>query len=223
MGDFEDAQFAREAAASPTGIDGPPADPSAPLNPSSPDAPNAPGTAPEGLPRWTVRARRELDEECIIEEATPGSLDAPRVMALHRTMRMRASLRAHELRQLATFFREDPEVRGLLDDADVTALKVAAGLRCTYPQAHAKVRDAHLAVEWLPLTFAYLRRGDLPEDWHCYLLRHTRRLTEDQAREVDAHMAGVEMPSISQDTFEKHVRLSVALATAGTHPSPPNQ
>lgn len=222
MGDFEDAQFAREAAASPTGIDGPPADPSAPLNPSSPDAPNAPGTAPEGLPRWTVRARRELDEECIIEEATPGSLDAPRVMALHRTMRMRASLRAHELRQLATFFREDPEVRGLLDDADVTALKVAAGLRCTYPQAHAKVRDAHLAVEWLPLTFAYLRRGDLPEDWHCYLLRHTRRLTEDQAREVDAHMAGVEMPSISQDTFEKHVRLSVALATAGTLPSPPS-
>ena len=206
MGEFEEAQFVHAAAEAPAG----------------PSTPEAPGTAPEGLPRWTVRARRELDEDCIIKEATPGSLDAPRVMGLHRTMRMQASLRAHELRQLATFFREDPEVRGLLDDADVTALKVAAGLRCTYPQAHAKVRDAHLAVEWLPLTFAYLRRGDLPEDWHCYLLRHTRRLTEDQAREVDAHMAGVEMPSISQDTFEKHVRLSVALATAGTLPSPPS-
>ncbi|WP_299303923.1 HNH endonuclease signature motif containing protein [uncultured Brachybacterium sp.] len=197
-----------------------PADPGAATEPGSPAMP---GTAPEGLPAWSVRARRVLDEECIIEEATPGSLDAGRVLDLHRTMRFRASLRAHQLRQLSTFFREDPEVQGLLDDADITALKVAAGLRCTYPQAHAQVRDAHLAVQWMPVTFTYLRRGELPEQWHHYLIRHTRRLTEDQARDVDAHMAGIEIPSVSQDTFEKHVRLAVALATAGSLPAPPSQ
>src|SRR5699024_6443584 len=150
-------------------------------------------------------------------------LDAGRVMGLHRTMRSRASLRAHQLRQLSTFFREDPEVQGVLDDADITALKIAAGLRCTSHQAHAMVRDAYLAVQWMPVTFTSLRRGDLPEDWPHYLIRHTRRLTEDQARDVDAHMAGIEIPSISQDTFEKHVRLGVALATAGTLPAPPSQ
>ncbi|MGO1285878.1 MAG: HNH endonuclease signature motif containing protein [Brachybacterium sp.] len=178
---------------------------------------------PEALPEWSVRARRELDEDCILEEVEPGSVEAGRVLALHRTMRTRASLHAHHLRQLATFFREDPEVRGVLDDAEVTALKVAAGLRCSYMRAWAKVRDAHTAVEWMPLTFTYLRRGDLPEEWHHYLVRHVRRLTEHQAREVDAHMAGVELPSVSQDTYEKHVRLAVKLATAGSLPTPPSQ
>ncbi|GAA4519864.1 HNH endonuclease signature motif containing protein [Brachybacterium paraconglomeratum] len=205
--------------------------PNAVAEPGAPDAPAEPapgssaepGTAPEGLPAWRVRARRELDAEYILEEAVPGSLDAGRVMDLHRTMRFRASLRAHQLRQLSTFFREDPEVQGVLDDADITALKVAAGLRCTYLQAHAMVRDAHLAVAWMPVTFTYLRRGELPEDWHHYLIRHTRRLTEDQAREVDAHMAAVQIPSVSQDTFEKQVRLGVALATAGTLPALPSQ
>jgi hypothetical protein len=175
------------------------------------------------LPEWSVRARRELDEEYILEEVTPGSLEAGRVMGLHRTMRMRSSLHAHHLRQLATFFCEDPEVRGLLDDADVTALKIAAGLRCGYDQAHALVRDAYQAVEWMPLTFTYLRRGDLPEDWHHYLIRHVRRLDEEQTRQVDAHMATVELPSISLTTYRAQVRLAVKLATAGTLPTPPSQ
>lgn len=186
--------------------------------------------APEGAPppdaaaeltEWSVRARRVLDEKYLLEEVEEGSLEAGRVLALHRTLRTRASLYAHHLRQLATFFREDPEVRGALEDADMTALKVAAGLRCTYFQAWAKVRDAHAAVEWMPSTFTYLRRGDLPEDWHHYLLRRVRQLTEEQAREVDAHMAAVELPSISQDTYERQVRLAVKLATAGDLPTPP--
>ncbi|NMA78100.1 MAG: HNH endonuclease, partial [Actinomycetales bacterium] len=95
-----------------------------------------------------------------------------------------------------------------------------AGMRCSYVQAWAKVRDAHMAVEWMPLTFTYLRRGDLPEPWHHYLIRHVRRLTEEQVLAVDAHMAGVEIPSVSQDTFEKQVRLTVKLATAGDVPAP---
>ena len=189
------------------------------LRPEHQSAHGSPGRE-EGLPEWSVRARRPLDEGGILAEVEPGSLEAGRALALHRTMRTRASLHAHQLRQLATFFREDPEVRGVLDDAEVTALKVAAGLRCSYARAWAHVRDAHVAVEWMPLTFAYLRRGDLPEQWHHYLLRHVRRLTEEQTRAVDAHMAAVEIPSVSQDTFEKQVRLAVKLATAGTPPTP---
>ena len=228
MGEFEEDRFADADAAGepPAGIppreDAPAGDP--PAGPGVGQSSSASrGVAPEGLPQWEVRARRVLDEEYILEEAAPGSLDAGRMLGLHRTMRTRASLHAHLLRQLSTFFCEDPEVRGLLDDADVTALKIAAGLRCTYPQAHGKVRDAYLAVQWMPVTFTYLRRGDLPEQWHHYLIRHTRRLSEEQARDVDAHMATIEIPSISQDTFEKHVRLAVALATAGTLPAPPSR
>ena len=208
VGGFEEFEDGRqgEAAEGPAGHHAPTSSPTSP--------------AVEGLPRWSVRARRVLDEDVILEEVTPGSLEAARVLALHRTMRTRASLHAHQLRQLATFFREDPEVRGALDDADLTALKIAAGMRCSYVQAWAKVRDAHMAVEWMPVTFTYLRRGDLPEAWHHYLIRHVRRLSEEQARQVDAHMGGVEIPSVSQDTFEKQVRLAVKLATAGDIPAP---
>ena len=201
MGDFEELEHGRSGPSEDHG------------------APDGPVPA-EGLPEWSVRARRTLDEVVILEEVSPGSVEAGRVLALHRTMRTRASLHAHQLRQLATFFREDPEVRGALADADVSALKIAAGMRCSYVQAWAKVRDAHMAVEWMPLTFTYLRRGDLPEPWHHYLIRHVRRLTEEQVLAVDAHMAGVEIPSVSQDTFEKQVRLAVKLATAGDVPAP---
>ena len=155
------------------------------------------------------------------EEVEPGSVEAARVLSLHQTMKTRARLYAHHLRQLSTFFREDPAVRGLLDDADVTALKVATGLRCSYFHAQAQVTDAYTAVEWMPLTFEHLRVGDLPEAWHHSLLRHVRRLPEEQVRQVDAHMAGVELPSVSKATFDKQVTLAVALASAGTVPTPP--
>src|SRR5699024_1987524 len=174
-------------------------------------------------PQWRVRARRELSEDYVLEEVEPGSREAARVLALHQSMKARARLYADHLEQLATFFREDPEVQGLLDEADVTALKVATGLRCTYLQAHAQVRDAHLAVEWMPHTFAHLRAGGLPEAWHHWLLRQVRRLTESQVRQVDADMAGVEIPSVSKATFDKHVGLAVARASADTPPSPPSK
>ncbi|ACU86928.1 hypothetical protein Bfae_31690 [Brachybacterium faecium DSM 4810] len=195
--------------------------PTTPAAAGQPEAPTVLAT-PE-LPRWAVKARRALSEEYLLEEVEPGSIEATRVLALHRTMKTRTRLYAHHLRQLSTFFVEDPEVRGLMDEADVTALKIAAGLRCTYPQARSQVRDAHLAVTWMPLTFEYLRRGDLTEGMHHYLLRHTRRLSEEHARQVDAHMATLELPSISLRTFEKHVRLAVELATAGALTRPPSQ
>src|SRR5699024_4715155 len=108
------------------------------------------------LPEWTSRARTPLTESRILEEVGTGTLESGRVMALHRTALTRARLYAHHLRLLATFFREDPEVQGRPEDADLSALKIAAGLRCTFDQAWSQVRDARTAVEIMPLTFEYL-------------------------------------------------------------------
>lgn len=181
-----------------------------------------PATVPD-LPAWRARARRPLTTERILEEVGEGTVESGRVMTLHRTALTRARLYAHHLRLLETFFREDPEVQGRPEDADMTALKVAAGLRCTYNQAWSQVLDAHRAVEIMPLTFEYLRRGELTEAMHQMLLRRVRRLTDEQAAQVDAHMATIELPSVSLDTFSRHLRLAVELATAGALPAPPSQ
>ena len=199
----------------------------APVHPASASSPSSgallpPATIPE-LPAWRARARRPLTTERILEEVGEGTVESGRVMALHRTALTRARLYAHHLRLLETFFREDPEVQGRPEDADMTALKVAAGLRCTYNQAWSQVLDAHRAVEIMPLTFEYLRRGDLTEAMHQMLLRRVRRLTDEQAAQVDAHMATIELPSVSLDTFSRHLRLAVELATAGALPAPPSQ
>ena len=181
-----------------------------------------PATVPE-LPAWRARARRPLTKARVLEEVGEGTVESGRVMALHRTALTRARLYAHHLRLLATFFHEDPEVQGRPEDADMTALKVAAGLRCTYNQAWSQVLDAHRAVEIMPFTFEYLRRGELTEAMHQMLLRRVRRLTDEQAAEVDAHMATIELPSVPVDTFSRHLRLAVELATAGALPAPPSQ
>lgn len=174
------------------------------------------------LPEWRVRARKELTRERVVQEVESDSIEAARVESLHGLMRQRARLYAQHLRLVAVFFREDPEVEGLLEDADLTALKIATGLRCSYLQATSQVHDAYRAVEWMPLTFEYLRRGDLPEAWHRSLLRRVRRLSEEQVRQVDARIAEVELPSISPVTFDKQVSVAVALATAGTLSAPPS-
>ena len=160
---------------------------------------------------WRVRARHELTEERILEEV--GGIEgrnAGRVLEVHATMRERARLHARQLRQLATFFDVDPDNEGSLEDADMTAMKVAVGLRCSLTQATAHIRDAHHAVVDLPRMFAHLEVGALPEDYHRFLLRQVRRLDADQIRRVDEHLAGVEIPSISRSTFEAQVRLAVA-------------
>lgn len=189
-----------------------------PDRPDQPDQPEQPERS-----QWRVRARRVLDEQRILEAVEPASAEAERVLALHESMRARARLYAEHLVQLSQFFREDPAVKGVLDDADLSALKLATGLRCTYLQAQSQVLDAHRAVEWMPATFAHLRAGDLPEEWHHSLLRHVRRLEESQVRQVDAQMGEVELPSVSKATFDAQVTLAVALARAGTVPTPPTE
>ncbi|ACU84478.1 HNH endonuclease [Brachybacterium faecium DSM 4810] len=214
MGDFEELESERTADH---------AAPSPGARAASRTGAALPAVVVPELPGWRVRSRRPLDEERILEEVQPGSLEAGRVLALHRTMTTRTRLYAHHLRSLAVFFVEDPEVEGRPEDAEVSALKIAAGLRCTYDQAWAQVRDAHTAVDLMPLTFEYLRRGDLTEGMHQYLLRRVRRLSEEQARQVDAHLATIELPSVSWSTYIKHVRLAVELATAGALTRPPSQ
>src|SRR5699024_2804604 len=182
----------------------------------------SPAEVPE-LPEWSARARRPLTESRILKEVGTGTLESGRVMALHRTALTRARLYAHHLRLLATFFREDPEVRGRPEDADLSALKIAAWLRGTFAQARSLLRCSANALEILPLPFQYMRRGDLYEAMHQTLLRRARRLTDDQAAQVDAYMATVELPSVSVDTFSRHLRLAVEQATAGTVPAPPSR
>ncbi|WP_422116036.1 HNH endonuclease signature motif containing protein [Brachybacterium sp. UNK5269] len=176
----------------------------------------------DGVPCWSVRARHGLTEDRIVHdaEAEPGSAQAQTVLALHHTLRGRARLYARHLELLTTFFVQDAENEGLLEDADVSALKIATGLRVSTVQATGMLRDAHRAVHCMPQTFAYLQRGDLPEHFHHYLLRRVRGLTEEQARQVDAHLARVELPSVPRESFEAQVRLAVRLATAGTIPAP---
>src|SRR5699024_4963488 len=214
MGDFEELESERTADH---------AAPSPGARAASRTGAALPAVVVPELPGWRVRSRRPLDEERILEEVQPGSLEAGRVLALHRTMTTRTRLYAHHLRSLAVFFVEDPEVEGRPEDAEVSALKIAAGLRCTYDQAWAQVRDAHTAVDLMPLSFEYLRRADLTEGMHQYLLRRVRRLREEQARQVDAHLATIELPSVSWSTYIKHVRLAVELATAGALTRPPSQ
>ena len=180
-----------------------------------------PASAPPRSPRWRVRARRPLDDEYVLSQVEPGSVEASRVLALHRTMKTRARLYAHQLRQLATFFREDPETQGIPENADIAGLKVAVGLRTSPARAWAMVLDARTSVDLMPATFVHLSAGDLPEDFHRYLLRQVRRLDDEQKEAVDRHLAGVEIPSVSKDTFEAQVRLAVRLATAGTVPVVP--
>ena len=179
------------------------------------------GATQSPAPRWRVRARRPLDQEQLLAEVEPGTIEASRVLALHRTMQTRARLYAHQLRQLAVFFREDPETGGIPENADMTGVKVAVGLRTSAARAWSMVLDARTSVDLMPATFAHLARGDMPEDFHCYLLRQVRRLDDAQKESVDRHLAGVEIPAVSKATFEAQVRLAVRLATAGTVPEPP--
>ncbi|MGP5375702.1 hypothetical protein ACTXM8_06860 [Brachybacterium alimentarium] len=169
-----------------------------------------------------MRARHELTEQRIVEAAeVGGDVDqATRVRGIHRTMRERTMLYAEQMRLLTEFFTRDPEVEGCLDVADVSAMKVAVGLRSSTHRAEALIRDAHRSVELMPRTFEALARGDLPENFHQYLLRRVRRLEDDQVRDVDAHVAVWELASISRSQFERHVRLIVALVSAGTITSP---
>ena len=72
-----------------------------------------------------------------------------------------------------------------------------------------------------PQRGAHLEAGDLPEDYHRFLLRQVRRLDADQIRLVDEHLAGVEIPSIPRSTFEAQVRLAVA--SVGNELKPPRE
>lgn len=170
------------------------------------------------IPTWPVRARTELTEERILESAEVGEDEgqAVCVRAIFGSMRERAKLYAEQMLLLTEFFTRDPDVSGCLDDADISAMKVALGLRCSIPQAEAQIRDAHRSVELMPQTFDALAAGDLPEDFHHYLLRRMRRLGDEQAGVVDAHVASWDLRSISRGQFERHVRLLVALVNAGT-------
>ncbi|WP_193105694.1 HNH endonuclease signature motif containing protein [Brachybacterium sp. FME24] len=195
-----------------------------PRDPSSPSAEPVtdPGAVPQLQP-WAVRARTPLTAKRIITaaKAKAGSEQAHQVLAIHASMRERTVLYAHQQELLLSFLTRDPETDGLIDAADISAMKIATGLRVTTRQAEYLIRDAHRSVELMPETFAILTTGDLPEGFHQYLLRQVRSLTDEQTRTVDHHVATWELASISRHMFETHMKTLITRVTAGTIPTLP--
>ncbi|MBB5830466.1 hypothetical protein HNR70_000279 [Brachybacterium aquaticum] len=188
-----------------------------------PESCDASDAAPEPARMFHTRARRRLDASVVVEDA--GGFESPlagSVLQIHLLMRERAHLYGLHLQQVAELFAEDTENEGSLDFAEVTAVKIATGLRVSNLSATALVHDAHRAVCDMPATFEILLAGDMPEAFHRYLLRHARRLTPEQARRLDEHMAGVEIANVPQLAFEKQVRVGTKLVTAGTLPTLPS-
>ncbi|MGP9845199.1 HNH endonuclease signature motif containing protein [Brachybacterium sp. 107] len=136
-------------------------------------------------------------------------------------MRERTKLYAREQELLTSFLTRDPESDGCIDSADISALKVATGLRASLHRAECLIRDAHRSAVLMPGTFEVLSAGDLPEDFHQMLLRKVRALPDDQVRVVDEHVAGWDLASISRDQFARHLGSLITLVTAGTIPLTP--
>ncbi|MBB5833009.1 hypothetical protein HNR70_002822 [Brachybacterium aquaticum] len=181
-------------------------------------------SAPEPARSFHTRARRKLDASVVVEDA--GGFESPlagSVLEIHLLMRERAHLYGLHLQLVADLFTDDSENEGSLDWAEVTAVKIATGLRVSNLSATALVHDAHRAVKDMPSTFAVLLAGDMPESFHRYLLRHARRLTPEQARRLDEYMAGVEIANVPQLAFEKQVRVGTKLVTAGAVPILPSK
>ncbi|MGP5639868.1 HNH endonuclease [Brachybacterium tyrofermentans] len=188
-----------------------------------PSGPASDSSVVPAVPVWPVRARRVLTAQRVIEacEAEPESEQAVRALAIHDNMRERTKLYAREQELLTAFLTRDPESDGCIDSADISALKVATGLRASLHRAECLIRDAHRSVTLMPGTFEVLRSGDLPEDFHRLLLRKVRALPDDQVRVVDEHVAGWDLASISRDQFARHLGSLITLVTAGTIPVTP--
>src|SRR5699024_10861889 len=136
-------------------------------------------------------ARVPLTSERMVKLAgvDRGSDQAYRVLELHAAVRERTILYARQQELLVDFFAEDPDTDGLIDEADISAMKIATVMRVTTRQAERLIRDAHRSIDLLPATFAHLTAGDMPEGFHQYLLRHVRSLTDQQVLAVDEHVA----------------------------------
>ena len=191
--------------------------------PAGPSGATSDPSAVPLVPVWPVRARRVLTTQRVIEacEAEPESEQAVRALAIHDNMRERTVLYAREQELLTAFLTRDLESDGCIDSADISALKVATGLRASLHRAECLIRDAHRSVILMPGTFEVLRAGDLPEDFHRLLLRKVRALPDDQVRVVDEHVAGWDLASISRDQFARHLGSLITLVTAGTIPVTP--
>lgn len=179
--------------------------------------------APEPAKSFRVRARKPLTPATVLEEA--GGYRSPvagAVLDVHYLMRERSRLYGIHLRMLAELYENDSENGGVLEDADMTGMKIAAGLRCSTAEATDQIHDALRAVHRLPTMFAHLERGDLPEPFFRYLLRQVQSLDDDQVEMVDLRLHDVDVANVSQGTFEKQVRYAVAEARKGTLPTLPS-
>ncbi|MBP2410388.1 HNH endonuclease signature motif containing protein [Brachybacterium fresconis] len=192
---------------------------------AAPDASAAVGDVDAVLPvrAWAVDALVPLTSERMVKLAgvEPASDQAYRILELHAAIRERTILYARQQELLVDFFTEDPDTDGLIDEADISAMKIATGMRITTRQAERLIRDAHRSVDLLPATFAHLAAGDMPEGFHQYLLRHVRSLTDEHVAMVDEHVAAWDLANVSRHKFETNVKTLIVRVTAGTLPVPP--
>jgi len=114
----------------------------------------------------------------------PAHLQQVHAASLEESCRLAARFTA-----LAPSFR-DPESEDFdEDEAEAELLCVALALRCTRTVADRILRDAHIAVEQLPLTLLRLEDGTFPAAWFDRILRRTRHLTVRQMARVDSAIA----------------------------------
>ncbi|MGP5625582.1 HNH endonuclease [Brachybacterium alimentarium] len=173
-------------------------------------------------PRPRVQARTPLTEKSLLKRGglKSGSADAAAATRLMGMQREASRARAHLLRTVADFWvdRGDPD---LVDDREEADLAIAIALRTTTSRAATLLRDAHIAVDEMPLVFGRLAAGDMPAEWFDRLLRSVRELTAFQRGEVDERVSAWDLASIPAPRFQESLRLLLAWFDAdGGRPRP---
>lgn len=192
---------------------------------SSLPAPTDPIPPPAGteLPRRTVRARRPLTPQSLVERAdlAPSTVEAETVLRIYRRRREEhAALYVAEMRDLASLWCEEDED----DEKALHALAAAAGLRTKLGRGEGRLRDARTALTELPACFDRVAAGELPVDWFEWLLRSVTRLTSHQRRQVDERVAGWQLDAIDVERFYRELRLLIDwFGRASTRETPREQ
>ena len=159
-------------------------------------------------PRKTIRARRPLTPQALVERAdvAPRTAEAATVLRIFRRRRVEhAALYVAEMRDLASLWTEEDEG----DEKTLHALAAATGLRTKLGRGETRLRDAHVAVTDLPACFSRVAAGELPTDWFEWLLRSVLRLTSHQRRQVDERVAAWQVDAIDVERFYRELRLLI--------------
>lgn len=163
------------------------------------------------------RIRRRATARDRMQRTLTGSTDdqTERISALWDRTHEEARREAERLRILAASAAriEDPSIDEAHRQAEL--LQIAAALRCTRGQAEAAVHRAHHAVDMLPVCMDRMSEGELPAAWFERVVKATRPLDDDAAREADASIGASDL-EITPEAFARRLRHVVAQVQART-------